>query len=317
VVTAETAAAIVDETDQVWLAAFPHAVAVFPLAARGEWDRAGRHLAAARTAADATRGGAARLWARLAALRLAESRHDPAAVVAAGEALGGVPAGPAVPRDEAIVPWRAAFAEALAGLGRVDEAAAVVDWLAADTAASPHPLVRSDLDRARIAVTSAAGDAGRAAELAARAVGPDAAVAAGGEFARGQLELVAARALAAAGDHDVAGRALAAARRRFAGLRAEPWVAAVDREPGAAGGRRRARRGAARPAEAAELTPQEQAVVHVVARGATNREAADELFISIKTVEHHLSRAYAKLGVRTRTELAGVVAVTAGTPTTP
>ncbi len=317
VVTAETAAAIVDETDQVWLAAFPHAVAVFPLAARGEWDRAGHHLAAARTAADATRGGAARLWAGLAALRLAESRHDPAAVVAAAEALGGIPTRPASPRDEAIAPWRAAFAEALAGLGRVDEAGAVLDWLGADAATSPHALVRSDLDRAQIAVASAVGEAGRAAELAERAVAPDAPAASAGEFARGQLELVAARALAAVGDDDGAGRALAAARRRFVGLRAEPWVAAVDRAPGAVGGRRRVRRGAARPAGAAELTPQEQAVAHVVARGATNREAADELFISIKTVEHHLSRVYAKLGVRTRTELAGVVDVTAGTPTAP
>ena len=34
-----------------------------------------------------------------------------------------------------------------------------------------------------------------------------------------------------------------------------------------------------------------------------NREAAAELFLSVKTVEHHLSRAYAKLGVRSRTDL--------------
>ena len=40
-----------------------------------------------------------------------------------------------------------------------------------------------------------------------------------------------------------------------------------------------------------------------MARGASNREAAAELFLSVKTVEHHLSRAYAKLGVRSRTDL--------------
>ncbi|HEY9559026.1 MAG TPA: LuxR C-terminal-related transcriptional regulator [Acidimicrobiales bacterium] len=44
-----------------------------------------------------------------------------------------------------------------------------------------------------------------------------------------------------------------------------------------------------------------------MARGLTNREAATELIISAKTVEHHLSRIYAKLGVRSRTELARVL----------
>jgi DNA-binding CsgD family transcriptional regulator len=307
VVAAETAAALVDETDQAWLAAFPHAVAVLPLAARGEWARADSHLAAARTAAAVTRGGAAGLWAGLAALRLAEARQDPEAVVRAAEALGGLPAGRAVPRDEAIVPWRASFAEALAAVGRLDDAAAAVDWLAGDAAGSRHPLVQADLARARIAVATAAGEVARAAEEAGSALHPDAGPAGAGALARGRLELVAARAFLAAGAGDAASDALAAARARFEGLRAAPWVAAVDREHGPTGRPRRARRGAAAAGDVAELTPQEHAVAHVVARGATNREAADELFISIKTVEHHLSRVYAKLGVRSRTELAALL----------
>ena len=53
-----------------------------------------------------------------------------------------------------------------------------------------------------------------------------------------------------------------------------------------------------------DLTAQERAVATLVAGGRTNREVADQLIISVKTVEHHLSRAYAKLGVRSRTELA-------------
>ena len=52
-----------------------------------------------------------------------------------------------------------------------------------------------------------------------------------------------------------------------------------------------------------ELTPQELQVALVVADGVTNREAAARLFLSPKTIEVHLSRAYRKLGVRTRTEL--------------
>lgn len=56
-----------------------------------------------------------------------------------------------------------------------------------------------------------------------------------------------------------------------------------------------------------ELTPQERQVAFAVARGATNNEAAAELFISPKTIEFHLRNAFRKLGVRSRTELANVI----------
>jgi DNA-binding NarL/FixJ family response regulator len=52
------------------------------------------------------------------------------------------------------------------------------------------------------------------------------------------------------------------------------------------------------------LTPQETAVAELVAKGMTNREVAAELVISVKTVEYHLGKVYAKLDVTTRTQLA-------------
>ncbi len=58
----------------------------------------------------------------------------------------------------------------------------------------------------------------------------------------------------------------------------------------------------------APLTPRESAVAGLVARGATNKEAAAALFVSAKTVEFHLSSVYRKLGVRCRSELAWLVA---------
>ena len=105
-------------------------------------------------------------------------------------------------------------------------------------------------------------------------------------------------------------------------LGAAPWVARADQElaPGRRSARSRGRgrdehrHGQTRPS--APLTSQEQAVTHLVVQGRTNREAAAELFLSVKTVEHHLSKAYAKLGVRSRTELVGALAPSASSPET-
>ena len=52
------------------------------------------------------------------------------------------------------------------------------------------------------------------------------------------------------------------------------------------------------------LTSAEQRVAALVAEGRTNREVAAALFLAEPTVSSHLSHVYAKLGVRSRTELA-------------
>jgi DNA-binding CsgD family transcriptional regulator len=56
-----------------------------------------------------------------------------------------------------------------------------------------------------------------------------------------------------------------------------------------------------------ELTASERRVAELAASGRTNREIADELFVTPKTVENHLTRVYAKLGLRTRRDLAGAL----------
>jgi len=66
-----------------------------------------------------------------------------------------------------------------------------------------------------------------------------------------------------------------------------------------------------RAGAAGDLTPSEERVASLVARGRTNREVAAELFLSVKTVESNLKAIYRKLEIRSRTELARLFAARA------
>ena len=52
------------------------------------------------------------------------------------------------------------------------------------------------------------------------------------------------------------------------------------------------------------LTDRELEVVRAIARGMSNNEIADELYLSVNTVRNHIQRISAKLGVGTRLEVA-------------
>jgi DNA-binding CsgD family transcriptional regulator len=56
-----------------------------------------------------------------------------------------------------------------------------------------------------------------------------------------------------------------------------------------------------------QLTPQELQVVRRAAQGMSNREIAAELFLSPRTIGHHLYKAYPKLGVSRRSQLARLI----------
>jgi DNA-binding NarL/FixJ family response regulator len=86
----------------------------------------------------------------------------------------------------------------------------------------------------------------------------------------------------------------------FQALGAGSWVSAVLQELAACGERHTP----AASGALSTLTPRELAVAMAVAGGASNTEAAARLFVSRRTVEHHLGSVFRKLGVRNRGELA-------------
>ncbi|MDH6111569.1 DNA-binding CsgD family transcriptional regulator [Kitasatospora sp. MAP12-15] len=90
----------------------------------------------------------------------------------------------------------------------------------------------------------------------------------------------------------------------FERLGATPWADRARSELGAAG----STPPAALPAgPLAGLTPQEVHIVKLAAKGLSNRDIAAQLFLSPRTVGHHLYKAYPKLGVASRGELTALV----------
>ncbi|WP_405162884.1 AAA family ATPase [Nocardia sp. NBC_01499] len=90
---------------------------------------------------------------------------------------------------------------------------------------------------------------------------------------------------------------LTKAARVFEQLQAVPWLARTRAELRAAG------ESAPTEVRGSALTPQEQAVAELAASGLTNKEIAERLFLSARTVSTHLHRVFPKLGITTRSAL--------------
>jgi DNA-binding CsgD family transcriptional regulator len=120
-----------------------------------------------------------------------------------------------------------------------------------------------------------------------------------GSFEEARTRLCWGEQLRRHGRRQSARRQLDSALATFDALGALPWRQRTRDELATVG----VRVEPVRQSALADLTAKELQVALAVGRGLTNREAAAALFVSPKTVEYHLGRVFAKLGVSSRTQL--------------
>lgn len=198
-------------------------------------------------------------------------------------------------REPAINPVHAQTAEALVGLGDIAAATAVVDELERIALPLGRRTALAAAARCRGLIAAANGDVDEAARAFESAL--ELHPAWESPLERARTLLAAGSFLRRAKRRAAARESLLAAAAIFAELGATLWSARTESELARFGGR----------AAASGLTPTELRVAQLVADGRSNKETAAALFVTVRTVESNLSRIYAKLGVRSRTELAGRV----------
>ena len=234
--------------------------------------------------------------ALLARAHVAEAASDYAAVVRHLAPLAG-----RTPRggldEPGFWPWHDVYANALVMTDRLAEAEAFLAPLETTAHRRGHRSASARLGYVRGRLLAGRGDLPGAEEAFEQARARLARLPL--PYERARVDFVHGITLRRAGRRRDAAALLTTARQSFAALGAQVYVERCDREL-------RTGRPATRAAEggAEVLTEQEQTVATLVATGMTNKEVAATVMLSVKTVQFHLTRVYAKLGVRSRSELA-------------
>jgi DNA-binding CsgD family transcriptional regulator len=294
VVVGERAIALAVESEDCWVLGLAHWSAGYVPSARGDWPVADAHVRAIHEQSPTFERHIAA--EAIAAAGLAAARDRPADVLRALQPLDRMSPADGVD-DPAFLPWQHLKAHALVDIGDLDAAERFIASTATLATDRANPLLAARLAHARGRLAFAHHDLERATAALDEAysmIEP-----ADMAYEQGLIELSRGQVLRRSGERRAAAASLLAAQGRFSELGAQPALQRCETELAACGLAPAARKSR----DYTALTPQELAVTRLVVSGMTNREAADELMLSTKTVEFHLGHVYAKLGVRTRSEL--------------
>lgn len=200
-------------------------------------------------------------------------------------------------REPGIFRVHANAAEAAVGVGDLERAECIADLLADHAARTGHRWSRAVGERVHALVRAERGDLGAALARAEAALSAHEALPMPFERARTLLVKGVVERRLRRRAH--ARSTLTEAASEFERMGARLWAERARGELARVAGR-------ARQAEN-ELTPTEHRVALLAAQGLSNKEIAATLFVTVHTVEVHLSHAYAKLGVRSRAQLPRVL----------
>jgi DNA-binding CsgD family transcriptional regulator len=183
--------------------------------------------------------------------------------------------------------------EALVRAGRGPEAIPFVPQFEAVAQQSERPLVLAFAERMRALVDDSIDRLAASVALFAEA---------GNRYEQARTELLLGEALRRERRRGVARPALRSAVEGFDSVGASGWAVRARAELAATGETVRRDQIATN-----ELTPQERVVARLVVQGFTNKQIAEQLFLSPNTIETHLRHIFQKADVRTRTQLAHVL----------
>jgi len=292
----ELAASMADDTSHAYMSAQCHSLASQAQSARGQWESAERHLETAETIAGQVRDFGSWSYTACARARLELFRGNPAAAAAALSPFLSTTSESV--SNPAIHPWRLLLAEAHARLRRLDDAYQFASRAEQEIRGRQCRSELAQLGRVKAEILDLKGDSRGAVRVAESAMQEANRAAAPFEFA--YLELILGSILRRHGHRREAKARLESARKTLARLGAVPLLVRCDAELAGSGLRPVHRTVDARNL----LTSQELAIARLAAQGLTNKEIAAQLVISPRTVDYHLVHVFAKLEVRSRTQLA-------------
>jgi DNA-binding CsgD family transcriptional regulator len=290
IAVASEAVELAEQTGQLAWGTFAMQVLTRVEAARGHFEAAAAHGARAQAIADAFAFDGMRFYLPTARAFLALTVGDLEEAVEQGREVEEISRERGL-LEPAVVLWAPDLIESYARLDRRREAQRVLERFTSEAVATQRTWALAAAARCRGILED--DFEGAFAEALERHAGL------GMPFERARTELCLGERRRRTGRRTDARGPLRSALRAFERLGARPWAERARSELAASGERVRPRDAARTDA----LTPHELRVALVVARGATNREAAAELFVSPKTVDFHLRQIYRKLGIRSRAEL--------------